>query len=258
MSLIFASSVISARKMLSHGFSSPCGRNNLGRITSRHRSGRSSKRIYRVIDMAYKRHDFGEVISIEYDPNRTAYIALMRSTKQDHKDCYCYIVAHQGINIGDIINYESCGIESGRIAPLKDIPNGVQVYGIERRVNGGACFALSAGVGAKIVSRHDGVVSVKLPSGSIVELDWRCRATVGSASNPRHNNLKRSKAGSSRWMGIRPSVRGVAMNPVDHPHGGGEGKTSGGRHPVTPWGKMTKGMKTSSMHTRKRKVTRVI
>jgi len=219
------------------------GRNNLGRITSRRRGG-GHKRRYRLID--FKRNKFnmiGEVIAIEYDPNRSSRIALIQYEDNEKR----YIIAPDGLNVKDsIISSRDSKVEfkTGNALLLKDIPDGMLVHNIELKPGKGAQMARSAGTYARIMAKENKMVSLKLPSSEIRMVSEDCLATLGTVGNKSHENIKIGKAGRSRWLGKRPKVRGVVMNPVDHPHGGGEGKTSGGRHPVSPWGTPAKGYKT--------------
>jgi large subunit ribosomal protein L2 len=217
------------------------GRNNHGRITVRHRGGGSKQR-YRVID--FKRDKDGipaKVERIEYDPNRTANIALLVYLDGERR----YIIAPEGVKQGtEIISGTDAGIEIGNCLPLRNIPVGSMVHCIELQPGKGAQLARSAGASVQLVAREGAHASLRMRSGEMRKVPIDCRATVGVVSNGEHNLRKLGKAGAKRWRGIRPTVRGVAMNPVDHPHGGGEGRTSGGRHPVTPWGVPTKGYKT--------------
>lgn len=217
------------------------GRNNQGRITSRRRGG-GHKRRYRVID--FRRNKLGipaTVETIEYDPNRSANIALV---------CYAdgarsYIIAPQGLKVGQkIISADKVEIEVGNAAPIGTLPIGANVHNIELTLGRGAQLARSAGAFAIISGRDGEYTIIKLPSGETRKVHNRCIATIGIVGNHEHELVSIGKAGRSRWLGLRPRVRGVAMNPVDHPLGGGEGKTSGGRHPVSPWGKPTRGKKT--------------
>lgn len=211
------------------------GRNNSGRITARHKGG-GHKRQYRLID--FKRWDKdgvqAKVAHIEYDPNRTARIALLHFEDGDKR----YIIAPKGLNQGDTVE---CGpqadIKPGNNLPLRNIPVGTTVYCVELRPLGGAKMARSAGTSIQLVAREGKYAQLRLPSGEIRNVDSRCRATIGEVGNAEQSNINWGKAGRKRWKGVRPTVRGVVMNPVDHPHGGGEGRTSGGRHPVSPWGK---------------------
>ena len=222
-------------------------RNNLGRITVRHHGG-GSKRQYRLID--FKRTKDGipaRVERLEYDPNRTPYIALVLYRDGERK----YIIAPKDLKVGDeIVSGPEAAIKVGNCLPLGNIPIGTVVHCIEMRPEKGAQLARSAGAAVQIVSREGEYVTLRLRSGEIRKVLATCRACIGEVSNSEHNLRSLGKAGASRWRGIRPTVRGVVMNPVDHPHGGGEGKTSGGRHPVTPWGQPTKGY-----HTRTNKRT---
>ena len=234
-------------KGLTEGLSKSGGRNNRGRVTAFNRGG-GAKRLYRKID--FKRNKFGiegTVERLEYDPNRTAFIALINYTDGEQ----AYIIAPQRLGVGDkVISSPTADIKPGNALPLKNIPVGTIIHNIEMKPEKGAQMVRSAGTYAQLVGRDGGYAQIKLASGELRMVLDRCLATVGAVSNPDNMNEVHSKAGRSRWKGRRPSVRGVAMNPVDHPHGGGEGKTSGGRHPVTPWGKKTRGPK-----TRKNKAT---
>lgn len=228
-------------KSLTVGKKSSSGRNNQGNITIWNRGG-GHKKLYRVIDFKRNKYDISaEVKRIEYDPNRSSFIALIRY-EDGH---YSYIVAPNKINVGDkVISSEKADIKFGNAMQLRNIPVGTTIHNIEIKIGKGGQIARSAGSYGQLVGR-DGIYSVvKLSSGEVRLIRGECFATIGSVSNSDHKNRKYSKAGRSRWMGKRPNVRGVAMNPIDHPHGGGEGRTSGGRHPVTPWGKGTKGKKT--------------
>jgi large subunit ribosomal protein L2 len=217
------------------------GRNNLGRTTVRRRGG-GSKRFYRIID--FKRDKLGipaTVGSIQYDPNRSARIALLVYRDGEKR----YILAPDGLKVGDeLMSGPEAEIRSGNCLPLAKIPLGTTVHGIEMKPGKGAQVARSAGAGCQIMARDSGMVTLKMPSNEIRIFRESCMATIGQVGNLDHSNESWGKAGKSRWMGRRPKVRGVAMNPHDHPHGGGEGRTSGGRHPVTPWGVPTKGYKT--------------
>lgn len=229
-------------KELTEGLRKTGGRNNNGHITTRHIGG-GHKKLYRLIDFKRRKDDvFATVERIEYDPNRSAFIALIRYEKDQEPS---YILAPQRLSVGDrVISSERADIKPGNAMPLKNIPVGTIVHNVELKVGKGGQLARSAGTYAQIVGRDLGLVQVRLSSGELRVVNGECRATIGSVSNPDQKNISFGKAGRMRWMGIRPTVRGVAMNPVDHPHGGGEGKTSGGRHPVTPWGIKTKGKKT--------------
>jgi len=219
------------------------GRNNQGRITSRRRGG-GHRRRYRIIDFKRNKFDvFGEVLSIEYDPNRSSRIALILYKDKEKR----YILAPDGLNVGDkIISSIDNKVEfnKGNCLMLKNIPEGMSIHNIELKPGKGAQMARSAGTYAKIMAKENNMVTVKLPSGETRMILDTCMATLGIVGNKTHENIKIGKAGRSRWLGRRPKVRGVAMNPVDHPHGGGEGRTSGGRHPVSPWGTPAKGYKT--------------
>jgi large subunit ribosomal protein L2 len=211
------------------------GRNNAGRVTARHQGG-GHKRAYRVID--FRRHDKdgvpAKVAHIEYDPNRTARIALLHYADGEKR----YIIAPRGVAQGDRIeNGPGADIKPGNNLPLRNIPVGTTIHAVELRPGGGAKMARSAGSGIQLLAREGRMAHLRMPSGEIRLVDARCRATVGEVGNAEQSNINWGKAGRMRWKGVRPTVRGVAMNPIDHPHGGGEGKTSGGRHPVSPWGK---------------------
>jgi len=228
-------------KSLSYGKTSTGGRNNLGRITSRSK-GAGHKNKHRLIDFYRKKDDVkASVDRIEYDPNRSAHIALIK-----YEDGIMnYILAPNKIKIGDqIISGRSKEIKIGNSMPLSDIPAGTDIHNIELTPNGGGKIARSAGSYAQISGTDENYCIIKLGSGEIRKIINTARATIGAVSNSDHQNIKIGKAGRNRWKGRRPSVRGVAMNPVDHPHGGGEGKTSGGRSPVSPWGQSAKGLKT--------------
>ncbi|AVM01543.1 50S ribosomal protein L2 [Gordonia iterans] len=211
------------------------GRNAHGRITTRHRGG-GHKRAYRVID--FRRNDKdginAKVAHIEYDPNRTARIALLHYVDGEKR----YIIAPKNLKQGDIVESgPNADIKPGNNLPLRNIPTGTQVHNVELRPGGGAKMARSAGASIQLLGKEGPYATLRMPSGEIRRVDVRCRATVGEVGNAEQSNINWGKAGRMRWKGKRPTVRGVVMNPVDHPHGGGEGKTSGGRHPVSPWGK---------------------
>ena len=228
-------------KSLTFGKTSTGGRNNLGRITSRHK-GAGHKQKYREIDFYRKKDDMkGKIERIEYDPNRSAYLALVK-----YEDgLMSYIIAPNKIKIGDeIISGRNKEIKIGNCMPLSDIPPGTDIHNIELTPNGGGKLARSAGSSAQISGIDDNYCIIKLASGEMRKIINSARATIGTVSNSDHQNIKIGKAGRNRWRGIRPQSRGVVMNPVDHPHGGGEGKTSGGRDPVSPWGQSAKGLKT--------------
>ena len=221
------------------------GRNNAGRISVRRKGGRHKRR-YRIID--FKRNKGGvpgEVASIQYDPNRSANIALIKYRDGDYR----YILSPDGLEIGmPIMDGPEAAVRIGNAMPLKHIPPGTTVHNVEMQPGRGGQMVRSAG-GFATVAGVDGVyVSLKLPSGELRKVHHTCQATIGTVGNKEANLISIGKAGRARWLGRRPKVRGVVMNPVDHPHGGGEGKTSGGRHPVTPWGKPTKGAKTRKRH----------
>ena len=222
-------------------YNSTGGRNNQGRITSRHMGG-GAKRKYRIID--FKRNKFdveGEVIRNEYDPNRTSFISLIKYSDGEFK----YIIAPHKLSIGDkVISSDTADILIGNCLPLKNIPVSTNIHNIELKPGAGGQLARSGGTSAQIISKEDVFVQIKLSSGEIRLINKNCLATIGVVSNSDNKNIKLGKAGRKRYLGFRPKVRGVVMNPVDHPHGGGEGRTSGGRHPVTPWGKSTKGKRT--------------
>jgi large subunit ribosomal protein L2 len=228
-------------KELTEGLTKTGGRNNLGRRTARWRGGGAKKR-YRIIDFKRRKWDMPATIErLEYDPNRTAFIALITYTDGEQ----AYIIAPQRVGPGDVVVAgENVDIKPGNALPLKSIPVGTIVHNIEMKPLKGAQIARSAGSFAQLVGRDGGYAQVKLSSGEVRLIPENCMATIGAVSNPDNMNEVIGKAGRNVHKGWRPHVRGVAMNPVDHPHGGGEGKTSGGRHPVTPWGKKTRGPKT--------------
>jgi large subunit ribosomal protein L2 len=217
------------------------GRNNAGRITTRHIGG-GHKQHYRIID--FKRNKDGipaKVERLEYDPNRTANIALLLYADGERR----YVIAPKGVKAGDsLISGEAAPIKPGNCLPLRNIPVGSVVHCVEFKPGKGAQIARSAGTSVQLVAREGTYATLRLRSGEMRKVLIDCRATLGEVSNSEHNLRSLGKAGASRWRGVRPTVRGVAMNPVDHPHGGGEGRTSGGRHPVSPWGVPTKGYKT--------------
>jgi large subunit ribosomal protein L2 len=248
-------------KALTEGQNATGGRNNNGRITSRFRGG-GHKQAYRVVDFKRSRRDVTATVErIEYDPNRTAFIALIKY--QDGE--LAYILAPQRLAAGDsVIASEHADVKPGNAMLISNVPVGTIVHNIEIKIGKGGQIARSAGSYAQIVGRDGDYVIVRLNSGEQRLINGRCMATIGAVSNPDNMNISIGKAGRKRWMGRRPHNRGVAMNPIDHPHGGGEGRTSGGRHPVTPWGFPTKGKKTrknksttkfiiSSRHARKKK-----
>ena len=228
-------------KSLTVGKHSTGGRNNLGRITSRHK-GAGHKNKYREIDFYRKKDDMKATVErIEYDPNRSAYVALIKYEDNIMK----YIIAPANITIGnEIVSGRNKEIKNGNCMPLSDIPPGTNIHNIELSPNAGGKLVRSAGSSAQISGVDQNYCIIKLGSGEVRKIINTARATIGAVSNSDHQNIKIGKAGRNRWKGKRPSVRGVAMNPVDHPHGGGEGKTSGGRSPVSPWGQSAKGLKT--------------
>ena len=228
-------------KTLVEGLTGKGGRSNNGRITVRFRGG-GAKKLYRIIDFKRRKHDVvGVVERIEYDPNRSAFIALIKYADGE----LAYIIAPQRLRAGDeIIAGEKVDVKPGNCMPLRSMPVGAIIHNIELKPGKGAQVARSAGAYAQLVGRDSGYAQIRLGSGELRMVLDSCLATVGAVSNPDHMNENLGKAGRVRHMGFRPHVRGVAMNPVDHPHGGGEGRTSGGRHPVTPWGKPTKGART--------------
>ena len=234
-------------KTLTEGLKSSGGRNNVGRVTSRRRGG-GAKKLYRVIDFKRTKLDVAATVErLEYDPNRTAFIALIKYEDGEK----AYILAPQRLSVGDsVIAADKADVKPGNAMPLKAMPVGTIIHNIEMKPKKGGQIARSAGAFAQLVGRDQGYAQIRLSSGELRMVEDICMATVGAVSNPDHLNINLGKAGRKRHMGKRPAVRGVAMNPVDHPHGGGEGRTSGGRHPVTPWGKSTKGAK-----TRKNKAT---
>ncbi|MER2520374.1 MAG: 50S ribosomal protein L2 [Bdellovibrionales bacterium] len=228
-------------KSLTEGLTNTGGRNNKGRITTRHIGGGHPHR-YRLIDFKRRKFDVDATVErLEYDPNRTAFIALVKYNDGEQ----AYILAPQKIQKGDVvIAGEKVDVKPGNAMRLKNIPVGTFVHNVEMKPGKGGQMARSAGASVQIVGRDTGVVQIKMNSGELRTIPQECMATIGAVSNADHMNEQMGKAGRNRWKGIRPSVRGVVMNPIDHPHGGGEGKSSGGRHPVTPWGKGTKGKKT--------------
>ena len=219
------------------------GRNNHGRITSRRRGG-GHRRRYRIIDFKRNKFDLSGVIeSIEYDPNRSPRIALVKYDDGEKK----YIIAPEGLKVGDKIlssMNNKIPFKTGNAMPIGKIPEGLLIHNVELKPGKGAQMARSAGSYARIMANEGGMVTLKLPSGELRMISEQCIAAIGTVGNKSHENISIGKAGRARWMGRRPKVRGVAMNPVDHPHGGGEGKTSGGRHPVSPWGTPAKGFRT--------------
>ena len=230
-------------KKLTFGLTKSGGRNNHGRITMWHRGG-GHKRTYRMIDFKRRKHDvIGTVERLEYDPNRTAFIALI--TYDDGEQAY--VLAPQRLAAGDkVVSGERADIKPGNAMPLRSIPVGTIIHNVELKPGKGGQMARAAGTYVQLVGRDAGYALLRLTSGEVRMVRAECMATIGAVSNPDQQNIKLGKAGRKRWLGKRPVVRGVVMNPVDHPHGGGEGRTSGGRHPVTPWGVPTKGKRTRS------------
>src|SRR5579863_102313 len=228
-------------KALSIGKREQGGRNNLGRITQRWRGGGHKKR-YRLVDFKRAKYDVpAEVVRLEYDPNRSGFIALIKYTDGE----LGYILAPQRLKAGDkVVSGERVDVKPGNAMPMSNIPVGTIIHNVEMKPGKGGQLARSAGTFVQLVGRDAGYALLRLASGEVRMVRGECRATIGAVSNPDNQNVVIAKAGRNRWLGRRPSVRGVAMNPVDHPLGGGEGKSSGGRHPVTPWGKGTKGTKT--------------
>jgi large subunit ribosomal protein L2 len=228
-------------KKLTEGLTKKGGRNNTGRITARRRGG-GHKRLYRQVDFKRGKFDVAATVErLEYDPNRSAFIALI---KYDDGELG-YILAPQRLAVGDkVVAGRQVDVKPGNAMPLASIPIGTIVHNVEMKPGKGGQIARSAGTYVQLVGRDQGYAILRLNSGEQRLVHGQCMATVGAVSNPDHANINDGKAGRSRWRGKRPSVRGVVMNPVDHPHGGGEGRTSGGRHPVTPWGKPTKGKRT--------------
>ncbi|MBI4798827.1 MAG: 50S ribosomal protein L2 [Desulfarculus sp.] len=217
------------------------GRNAHGRVTARHKGG-GHKRQYRIIDFKREKLDIpARVAGVEYDPNRSANIALLFYADGEKR----YILAPKGIQVGDeVMSSEKADIRPGNTLPLESMPLGTHVHNVEMKIGGGGQMVRSAGTYAQLMAKESGYATLKLPSGEMRRVHLKCRATVGEVGNEQHENVSLGKAGRARWMGKRPHVRGVAMNPVDHPMGGGEGKSSGGRHPVSPWGMPTKGFRT--------------
>jgi large subunit ribosomal protein L2 len=228
-------------KALTEGLRNTGGRNNTGRITARRRGG-GHKRRYRIVDFKRTKIDIPATVErLEYDPNRTAFIALIRYEDGER----AYILAPQRLAVGDVVvSGRTADIKPGNAMPMQSIPVGTIIHNVEMKPGKGGQVARSAGTYAQLIGKDQGYAQLRLSSGELRAVRAECIATVGAVSNPDQQNIKLGKAGRNRWLGKRPAVRGVAMNPVDHPHGGGEGRTSGGRHPVTPWGKPTKGMRT--------------
>ncbi len=230
-------------KALTEGLRKKGGRNNTGRITARRRGG-GHKRRYRIVDFKRTKYDVTGVIErLEYDPNRTAFIALIAYEDGER----AYILAPQRVAVGDkVVSGVQADIKPGNAMPMKNIPVGTIIHNVEMKPGKGGQIARSAGTYVQLIGKDQGYAQLRLSSGELRMVLSECMATIGAVSNPDQQNIKLGKAGRNRWLGKRPSVRGVAMNPIDHPHGGGEGRTSGGRHPVTPWGKPTKGKRTRS------------
>jgi large subunit ribosomal protein L2 len=228
-------------KALTEGLRQQGGRNNPGRITQRWRGG-GHKRRYRIVDFKRTKTDMpAEVVRLEYDPNRSGFIALVRYEDGE----LSYILAPQRLKAGDrVVSGDRVDVKPGNAMPMRNIPVGTIIHNVEMKPGKGGQLARSAGTYAQLVGRDAGYALLRLSSGEVRMVRAECMATIGAVSNPDRQNVSIGKAGRNRWLGRRPSVRGVAMNPIDHPHGGGEGRTSGGRHPVTPWGKPTKGKKT--------------
>src|SRR5690242_2015604 len=240
-------------KSLTEGQNSTGGRNNHGRITSRFRGG-GHKQAYRKIDFRRVKFDVPATVErLEYDPNRTAFIALIKY--QDGE--LSYIIAPQRLKAGDtVISGDRVDVKPGNTMPMRSMPLGTIIHNVEMKPGKGGQIARSAGTYAQLVGRDQGYALLRLSSGELRMVRSECRATIGAVSNPDQQNIVIGKAGRNRWLGRRPSVRGVAMNPIDHPHRGGEGKSSGGRHPVTPWGKPTKGKKTRANKSTDRLIVR--
>ena len=239
-------------KSLTEGLRKKGGRNNQGHITARRRGG-GHKRRYRVIDFKRTKLDMTAVVErIEYDPNRTAFIALLKYEDGE----LAYILAPQRLQVGDEVVAGKTGVDikPGNAMPMAAMPVGTIIHNVEMKQGKGGQMARSAGTYAQIIGKDQGYAQVRLSSGEIRLVRAECMATVGAVSNPDQQNINLGKAGRKRWLGKRPAVRGVAMNPVDHPHGGGEGRTSGGRHPVTPWGKPTKGARTRNKNKASQKL----
>jgi large subunit ribosomal protein L2 len=228
-------------KKLTEGLRKSGGRNNKGRITSRRRGG-GHKRRYRLVDFKRNKFDVSATVErLEYDPNRTAFIALVNYDDGEQS----YILAPQRLKVGDkVVSGEKVDIKPGNAMPLKNMPVGTIIHNVELKPGHGGQMARAAGCYAQLIGKDAGYAQLRLGSGELRVVRGECVASVGAVSNPDNQNTNLGKAGRKRWLGVRPSVRGVAMNPVDHPHGGGEGRTAGGRHPVSPWGKPTKGKRT--------------
>ncbi len=228
-------------KSLTEGLTKNGGRNNKGRITARRRGG-GHKRLYRVIDFKRRKFDVAATVErLEYDPNRSAFIALINYDDGEQ----AYIIAPQRLQVGDkVIAADRADIKPGNAMPMENMPVGTIIHNVEMKPGRGGQIARAAGTYVQLVGKDSGYAQLRLASGELRMVPGKCMATVGAVSNSDNQNINLAKAGRKRWLGKRPQVRGVAMNPVDHPHGGGEGRTSGGRHPVSPWGKPTKGART--------------
>jgi large subunit ribosomal protein L2 len=228
-------------KKLTVGKRSSGGRNNHGHITTRHHGGGHKQRL-RTVDFRRRKFDVAATVErIEYDPNRTAFIALIKYSDGEQ----AYILAPQRLAVGDsVVSGERVDIKPGNALPMRNIPVGTIIHNVEMKPGRGGQIARSAGAFVQLVGKDQGFALVRLSSGEVRRVNAECLATIGAVSNSDHQNIKIGKAGRNRWKGWRPSVRGTAMNPIDHPHGGGEGRTKGGRHPVTPWGQPTRGYKT--------------
>ncbi|MBT8379371.1 MAG: 50S ribosomal protein L2 [Ignavibacteria bacterium] len=231
----------SPEKSLTAALKKSGGRNNLGRMTSRHRGG-GHKRKYRIIDFSRDKHGIpAKVFSIEYDPNRSARIALLHYADGEKR----YIIAPNGLKVGDkLMSGSGSEIAVGNALPLSEIPIGSTVHNVELKIGKGGQLGRSAGSAIQVMAKENNMAQLKMPSGEVRVVSVNCMATYGEVGNSEHENISLGKAGRARWKGKRPHVRGVAMNPVDHPMGGGEGKSSGGGHPVSPWGQKAKGLKT--------------
>ena len=237
-------------KALTEGLTKKAGRNNTGRITMRRRGG-GAKRLYRIVDFKRTKREEAVVSRIEYDPNRTAFIALI----QYSDGAQAYILAPQRLAVGDkVVAGTKVDVKPGNAMPFSGMPIGTIVHNIEMKPGKGGQIARAAGTYAQFVARDGGYAQIRLSSGELRLVRQECMATVGAVSNPDNSNQNSAKAGRTRHQGKRPSVRGVVMNPIDHPHGGGEGRTSGGRHPVTPWGKPTKGARTRNKNKASQKL----
>ena len=240
-------------KALTKGLNKKGGRNNHGRITVRHRGG-GHKRLYRLVDFKRRKFDVPATVErLEYDPNRSAFIALIK-----YEDgTLSYILAPQRLNRGDpVVASDRADIKPGNAMPMRNMPVGTIIHNIEMKPGKGGQLARAAGTYAQLIGKDAGFALLRLSSGERRMVRAECMATVGAVSNPDNKNINLGKAGRKRWLGRRPKVRGVAMNPVDHPHGGGEGRTSGGRHPVTPWGVPTKGKRTRKNKSTERLILR--